>query len=131
MVLGHGVDIVEIARIAAMLATHGEAFVARCFTDAERAYGDAAPRKRAERYAGRFACKEAVLKALGTGWSAGAAWREIEVGRLASGQPTLALRGRCAELASRLGISRWTLSITHTDTLAMASVVGIGEPTPS
>jgi holo-[acyl-carrier protein] synthase len=122
-IIGHGVDVVSIARIAQMLSEHGERFVERCFTDAERDYANAGPRRRAERLAVRFACKEAVMKALGTGWRSGISWRDIEVLRRPSGQPKLVLTGRCAELAAQMRIARWHVSMSHSDELAMASVI--------
>ena len=125
-IIGHGVDIVEVARIASMLEAHGERFVTRCFTRAEAGYAESAHHRRAERYAARFACKEAVLKALGTGWRDGIAWRQIEVRREPSGRPSLVLTGRCAEIADDLGIVQWHVSLSHTDTNAIASVLGCG-----
>ncbi len=122
-VLAHGIDLVEIARIEAMLHEHGPQFAARCFTENEQAYADAAPRMRAQRYAARFACKEAVLKALGTGWREGISWRDVEVRLEPSGQPKVALSGRCAELADDMGIARWHVSLSHTPTSAIASVI--------
>lgn len=125
-VLAHGIDLVEIARIAEMLKEHGERFVDRCFTDAERLFADAARGRQPERYAARFACKEAVLKALGTGWRDGIRWRDIEVDRRPSGEPRLVLRGRCAELAEQMQIRRWLVSLSHTSHSAVASVIGCG-----
>ncbi|MEM7229520.1 MAG: holo-ACP synthase [Planctomycetota bacterium] len=122
----HGVDLVEIARITAMLDRHAERFAERCFTVAERAYADAGKRRRSERYAGRFAAKEAVLKALGTGWSSGIAWTDVEVLRAPSGQPGVRLTGEAAAIAARRGIDHWLISLSHTDDLAMASVIGVG-----
>ena len=81
-IIGHGVDLVDIARIETMLAEHGRRFVQRCFTEREQQYAEASRRHRAQRYAARFACKEAVLKALGTGWRDGIAWRDVEVVRV-------------------------------------------------
>ena len=124
-VIAHGIDIVEISRIAAMLEEHPERFVDRCFTEIEREYADAGDRRRAERYAVRFACKEAVFKALGTGWRTGISWRDVEVVREPSGQPRIRLTGRCAELAKDSGISTWLVSLSHTDTLACASIIGV------
>jgi holo-[acyl-carrier protein] synthase len=123
-VIAHGVDLVEIARIEAMLSEHGRRFVERCFTDGEQRYADASRRLRAQRYAARFACKEAVLKALGTGWRDGISWRDMEVIREPSGSPRLVLTGRCAELAAQLDISRWNVTLSHTPLCAMASVIG-------
>jgi holo-[acyl-carrier protein] synthase len=124
-IIGHGIDLVEVSRIAAMLEGHGARFVQRVFTPGEAERG-AGSRREAEHLAARFAVKEAALKALGTGWSGGVAWTDIEVVRLASGQPTLNVTGRAAELAAAQGVSEWRVSISHTGTHAMASVMSIG-----
>ena len=120
-VIAHGIDLVDIARIEAMLAEHGRRFAERCFTDREQVYAEASPRQRAQRYAARFACKEAVLKALGTGWREGISWRDIEVIREPSGRPGLVLAGRCRELAGELRIDAWHLSLSHTPQCAVAT----------
>lgn len=121
-ILGHGIDLCEVSRIGEMIAEHGDRFLERCFTPGERAY--AGERKRRDEHlAGRFAAKEAVLKALGTGWSTGIGWTDIEVVLLPSGQPTVKLAGRAAEIAASLGIASWFLSITHTSTFAAASAI--------
>lgn len=124
-ILGHGIDVVETARIARLLDEHGDRFLSRCFTRNEISYCQAngQPQRRVEHLAGRFAAKEAILKALGTGWRAGIAWTDAEIVRLPTGQPEVVLHGRCAQLASRLGINQWWVSISHTDALAMASVI--------
>lgn len=124
-IIGHGVDIVEKARIQRMLEQHGERFLSRCFTDAERAYSDGNARRRMEHLAGRFAAKEAILKVLGTGWSGGIAWTDAEVVREPSGRPTVALHGKCAQVADGLGIDQWWLSISHIETHAVASAIGV------
>ncbi len=126
-VIGHGVDIVEVARIAAMLEDHPDRFLERVFTHAERAYADANPRRRTEHLAARFAAKEAALKALGTGWAEGVSWTEAEVVREASGRPSLVVHGAFAALARARGISRFWLSMSHTETHAIASVIAEGE----
>ena len=123
-VIGHGIDIVEVARIERMLREHGSRFVTRCFTELERAYADRADRRRAEHYAARFACKEAVLKALGTGWRGGIEWTDIEVVREASGQPRIRLSGQAAAMADELGITCWHISLSHVEALAIASAIG-------
>jgi len=123
-IIGHGIDLIEIQRIAQMLDDHGESFTHRCFTASEREYADGGGKLRAERYAARFAAKEAVLKALGTGWSQGATWNEIEVGRDPAGRPTIKLSGRTARIAEELGIGMWHLSLSHSKSHAIASVIG-------
>lgn len=124
--VGHGVDLVEVARIARMLDEHGERFLARCFTQAEADYA-ASSARRVEHLAARFAAKEAVLKALGTGLVAGVSWTDIEVVRDDAGKPVLALTGQAARLAERLGARRWHLSLSHTSTHAIASAIATDE----
>jgi holo-[acyl-carrier protein] synthase len=126
--LAHGIDLVEIARIADLLERHDERFRERCFTEAEQKYAETGDRRRGERYAGRFAAKEAVLKALGTGWSGGIGWTDIAVTRQPTGEPGVTLSGVAAEIAASKGITHWLLSISHTQTFAMASAIGVGEP---
>lgn len=121
--LRHGVDIVEIDRIAWMIEDHADRFLERCFTVGERAYCTFNGSPLAERYAARFAAKEAAMKALGTGWSRGIKWTDIEIERDGDGQPRLRITGRAAEIAGGLGIAGWALSLSHTRTLAMASVI--------
>ena len=127
-IIGHGVDIVEKARIDHMLTEHGERFLNRCFTAEEQRYADGNARRRMEHLAGRFAAKEAILKVLGTGWSGGIAWTDAEVVREPSGRPTVRLHGRCAEIADALGITEWWLSISHIETHAVASAIGVAAP---
>jgi holo-[acyl-carrier protein] synthase len=123
--LVHGVDLVEIRRIESMLESHGDHFIDRVFTPAERAYADQGVAGRAERYAARFAAKEAVFKALGSGWSGGTAWVDVGVVHRVGGAPAIEISGHAAELAESMGITCWELSLTHTSDLAMASVVGL------
>jgi holo-[acyl-carrier protein] synthase len=123
IVLGHGVDLVEVARIARMLQEHGDRFRERVFTEIERDYAEAGGRRSAERYAARFAAKEAAFKAVGTGWRSGIAWIDAEVVHGADGAPTLRVHGQLAEAARERGIEAWRISITHTDHLALASVL--------
>lgn len=129
-IVGHGIDIVETARIARLLEEHGERFLSRCFTEAERAYAlggdEGGKRRQVEHLAGRFAAKEAIFKVLGTGWSGGVAWHEAEVVRQPGGAPTVALHGRTAEVAADLGIVQWLISISHIETHATASAIGVG-----
>lgn len=125
-VMAHGIDLVEIARVAAMVERHGDRFLQRCFTAGERAYADTNTKRANETLAARFAAKEAVLKAIGTGWRDGIAWTDIEVVRLPSGQPTLSITGEAAKVADGLGLTEWSISLSHTDTHAMASAIGRG-----
>ncbi len=122
MIVGTGIDITEIERIAASHSRYGQRFLDRIYTATEQAY---CLRKRnsAESLAARFAAKEAAAKALGTGISRGVNWLEIEVTREPSGRPSLRFHGRALEFAQRLGVTRSSLSLTHTDSLAMASVI--------
>jgi holo-[acyl-carrier protein] synthase len=122
VIVGLGVDISEVDRMQAAISRHGQRFLERVFTPAEIAYCNR-HRDRAERFAGRFAAKEAAMKALGTGWSNGVRWVDIEVTRLPSGQPTLSLRGAAREIANQLGMRRASLSITHSGNTALAQVI--------
>lgn len=122
MIVGMGVDIAEVDRIQAAIERHGEAFLRRVFTAEERAYCEQF-RNKYERYAGRFAAKEAAMKALGTGWRRGVRWADLEVVREKSGRPALALAGEAAKLAERLGVKHIALSITHTESQALAQVI--------
>jgi holo-[acyl-carrier protein] synthase len=121
MVRGVGIDIVEVPRIERAVARWGEAFLARVFTDRERAHAASAPGA-VQRLAGRFAAKEAVMKALGLGWRR-MGWRDIEIGTDPLGKPVVVLRGEAAALASQLGITQWLVSISHTRQLAVAHVL--------
>ena len=124
--LAHGIDIVPIARIEQMLATHGDRFIERVFTAGERADAERVNRGRSERYAVRFAAKEAVLKALGTGLSGGITWQDVDVHRSGNGAPMLKMHGVAAEKADELGLQIWRLSMSHAGGMAMASVVAMG-----
>jgi len=123
-IIGHGIDLVETARIGRLLENHGPAFLQRCFTAREQEYCAKNPKRYAEHLAGRFAAKEAVLKVLGTGWRGAIAWTDIEVIKDDSGQPHIELAGECARIAAKLGIVRWHISISHIETHAMASAIG-------
>ena len=124
MVLGTGVDLVEIARIErATAGAHGERFRERVFTPRERRYCEGRGRGRAESYAARFAAKEAVMKALGVGWGQGAGWLDIEVVRDPDGPPRLELTGRALGTARVRGVRRWSLSLSHAAGTAIAFVV--------
>ena len=128
--IAHGVDITEVARIAGMIERHGDQFLERVFTGRERAYA-AESRRRDEHFAARFAAKEATLKALGTGWRSGISWTDVEVVSLPSGQPTLHLHARAAEIAREQGIGAWSISLSHTENYAVASVIGIRGDSPA
>ena len=127
MIVGSGIDMVEIARIQQSIERFGPRFLNRVFTSAEQAY---CLRKRnaAESLAARFAAKEAGAKALGTGISRGVNWLEIEVIRELGGRPTIRFHGRAAEIAQHMGVAHIALSLTHTAALAMASVVIESQP---
>src|ERR1700732_4487499 len=122
MIVGLGVDITEVDRIEAAIARRGRALLERLFTPSEIAYCEK-HRNRAERFAGRFAAKEAAMKALGTGWTRGVRWVDIEVLREPSGKPTLNLMGETRLIADRLGVKHIALTITHTGNLALAQVI--------
>lgn len=123
-IVGHGIDMIPVARIARSVERFGHRFLDRVFTPSEQAY--AAERKRqTEHLAGRFAAKEAVLKALGTGWRHGIAWTDVEITLNPSGQPGIHLSGEAERVASTLGIDTWLVSITHTEQHAAASVIGV------
>ena len=122
MIIGSGIDLVEIGRIQQSVDRYGKRFLDRVYTAAEQAYC-LRKRKSAESLAAQFAAKEAGAKALGTGISYGVSWLEFEVVRQGGGRPTLQFHGRAAQIASRLGVTRAALSITHTNELAMASVL--------
>jgi holo-[acyl-carrier protein] synthase len=122
MIVGLGMDLAEIDRIEQAITRHGTTFLERVFTPQEAEYCER-HRNKFERYAGRFAAKEAVMKALGTGWRNGVRWRDIEVVREPSGKPTLQLAGVTAELAKKMGVRNISLTITHAGNLAMAQVI--------
>lgn len=124
-IIGHGIDIVETARIRGMVEQHGRRFLDRCFTAAEQAYCDKSLKRRFEHLSGRFAAKEAVLKVLGTGWRGGIQWTDIEILPEPSGQPRLAVTGEAGRIAHELGIKRWMISISHIETHATASAIGL------
>jgi holo-[acyl-carrier protein] synthase len=122
VILGTGVDLAEVNRIRDAIARYGQRFVQRIYTPVEIAYVERKA-NRFERYAARFAAKEAGMKAIGTGWRRGVTWQDFEVANLPSGRPTLKLRGRAAEIAAQMGIKSVSLSLTHTSELGMAHVI--------
>ncbi len=122
MIVGTGVDIVEVPRVAAAIERFGKRFLERIFTDSEIRYCQSR-RNSTERFAARFAAKEAALKALGTGWRMGVAWKEVEVRREPGGRPSIHFSGRAAEFAQRLGMKQASLSLSHTAEQAIAQVI--------
>jgi holo-[acyl-carrier protein] synthase len=122
MIVGTGIDIAEVPRIAESIERFGDRFLRRIFTEGERHYCDSKA-NRVERYAARFAAKEAAMKALGTGWSRGVRWRDIEVVRQPGGRPTIKFHGKAAEFAARLSAGNIALSLSHTAEQAIASVI--------
>jgi holo-[acyl-carrier protein] synthase len=122
MIVGTGIDIAEVPRIEASIARFGQRFLRRVFTEDEIRYCESKA-NRVERFAARFAAKEAAMKALGTGWNHGVAWRDVEVRRAAGGRPTIIFHGKAAEFAARLGAAHIALSLSHTEEYAIAQVI--------
>jgi holo-[acyl-carrier protein] synthase len=122
VIVGTGIDLAEVARIRSSIERFGAKFTDRIFTPGEIAYVERKANK-FERYAARFAAKEAGMKAIGTGWKRGVRWQDFEVANLPSGKPTLRLHGVAAEFAARLKVRNVSLSITHTAELGMAHVI--------
>jgi holo-[acyl-carrier protein] synthase len=123
MIIGHGIDLCGVERIRRMIRDHGDHFLNRTFSAAE--VEDARRRKKGfeETLAGRLAAKEAVMKALGTGWREGVAFKGIEILNEPSGKPCVVLHGATDEKARALGITHWHITITHTEDLAIASAI--------
>ena len=122
MIVGTGVDITEVPRIAAAIERFGERFLNRVYTPKEIAYCQS-KKNAVERFAARFAAKEAAMKAIGTGLRQGVTWQDVEVGREPGGRPTIMFSGRAAEFAAKLGAKRVHLSLTHSEETAIANVV--------
>jgi holo-[acyl-carrier protein] synthase len=122
MIVGLGMDITEVDRIETAIRRHGRSFLERVFTPAEIAYCEK-HRNSAERFAARFAAKEAAMKALGTGWAQGVRWVDIEVTREPTGKPTLRLSGASRAIADGLGVRNIALTITHSGNMALAEVI--------
>jgi len=122
MIVGSGIDIAEVPRIRHSIERFGDRFLNRIFTAGEISYCDSKA-NREERYAARFAAKEAGMKAIGTGWRHGVRWQDFEVTNLRSGKPTLRFHGVAAKFAEKLGVRNVSLSITHTKELGMAHVI--------
>jgi len=122
VIVGLGVDLAEVDRIREAIERHGRRFIDRIYTPAEIRYVESKA-NRFERYAARFAAKEAGMKAIGTGWKRGVRWQDFEVSNLPSGRPTLQLHGVAAEVAASLSVRNIALSITHTAVEGMAIVI--------
>jgi holo-[acyl-carrier protein] synthase len=122
VIIGLGIDITEVSRMREAIERRGRALVKRVFTPAEIAYCEK-HRDPFERFAARFAAKEAGMKALGTGWRHGVRWVDLEVVRLPSGKPTLQLHGKAHEIAEKLGVTNISLTMTHSGNTALAQVI--------
>lgn len=124
-IIGIGTDIIECLRIAQMIERHGELFIARVYTQYEIQYCQS--RKAAtQHFAGRWAAKEAILKALGTGWRRGISWRDIEVRNEPGGKPVVGLRGGARDVVEKLGITEMLVSISHCRSHATAYALAVG-----
>lgn len=122
MIVGTGIDVVEVPRVASAIERFGDRFLQRIFTQGEIRYCESKA-NRVERFAARFAAKEAGMKALGTGWNHGVRWRDIEVQRQPGGRPTIVFHGVAAQFAQKLGMTHAALSLTHTAAEAIAHVI--------
>ena len=128
-VIGIGTDIIECARIGKMIERHGEFFLERVYTPREIAYCQS-HRHSNERFAGRWAAKEAILKALGTGWRKGISWRDIEVGNEISGKPIVKLGGQARTHAQKAKIRDILISISHCRAYAVAYALAVADDPP-
>ena len=125
MIIAVGVDLIEISRVCEIISRRGDQFRRRVYTEGEIDYCErqAAGLSRSSSYAARFAAKEAVMKALGTGWGSGVAWRQIEIVKSETGAPGLRLHGRALERLGEIGASRAHVSLSHSRDLAVAQVI--------
>lgn len=122
MIVGTGVDIVEVSRVEQAIGRFGDRFLSRIFTEREIRYCNS-KRNQVERFAARFAAKEAAMKALGTGLRRGVSWQHIEVGHQPGGRPTITFSDAAAKVAAQLGAKRVSLSVSHTEQHAIAQVI--------
>lgn len=122
MIVGTGIDIAEVPRISEAIERFGDRFLQRIYTEGEIRYCQSKA-NRVERFAARFAAKEAAMKALGTGWNHGVRWRDCEVVRKPGGRPTMQFHGKAGEFAARMGVKNVALSISHTAEQAIAQVI--------
>ncbi len=125
--LAIGTDIVECLRIAQMIERHGELFINRVYTPYEIQYCQCR-KQSTQHFAGRWAAKEAVLKALGTGWVKGISWRDVEVRNDGGGKPSIQLSGGALEIAKQLRIRQMLISISHCRSHATAYALALVEP---
>lgn len=129
-VLAHGIDLVEVTQFSQRIKLYDdEDLLSELFTKTELLIAGAGVR-RIQHLAGRFAAKEAVLKALGTGWVDGISWTDVEITQNGSGAPIVALHSECAKIAAENGVVQWLLSISHTENIAIASAICLGVPVP-
>ncbi len=126
--IAHGIDMVDCDRFRHIVDRQAERFLRRVFTPVELEYC-LGKKREIEHLAGRFAAKEAVLKLLGTGWTSGISWKDIEVRNAPSGRPHVQLTGRCKEIADEQGMGDIVISISHIGTHAIASAIGTASPT--
>jgi holo-[acyl-carrier protein] synthase len=122
-ILGLGIDVARIERFEEAFARRGDRLLLRLFTKGERAYCERRRERRMTHYAGRFAVKEAVMKVLGTGWTQGVRWVDIEVVRAPGAAPKVALHGETLRIAEEMGIARMHVTITHDAGIAVAVAI--------
>jgi holo-[acyl-carrier protein] synthase len=123
MIVGSGIDLCEVKRIEAAITRFGDRFIRRIYTAREIAYVERRKSGKYQRFAARFAAKEAAMKAIGTGWRRGVRWVDFEVWNEPSGKPTLVFHGKGKEFADKLGVRNVALSLTHTAEQGMAFLV--------
>ena len=124
MIVGLGTDIIEIVRIGQMIERHGELFLNRVYTDGEIRYCQRR-RESYQHFAGRWAAKEAVMKTLGTGWTRGVGWQDVEVCSAKTGQPSIQIHGSARDLIGRLGIDEILITISHCRAYATATAIAV------
>jgi holo-[acyl-carrier protein] synthase len=125
VVIAHGIDIIELSGFERLLQEPTSNYASRCFTSGELERAGTGP-QRIERLAARFAAKEAVLKALGTGWVTGISWKDIEVESAQNGTPSIRIHRKVERLAREKGIAHFLVSLSHSETFAIASVIAMG-----
>jgi holo-[acyl-carrier protein] synthase len=124
-IIGHGLDVVRVAEIKKELESSNKRWLDQFYSPAEREQADAPP-IHSRYYAGRFAAKEAVAKALGTGFAGDITWRGIEILRRINGAPYVRLSDEVLDFAEKLGVSEWLISISHCGEITSASVIAVG-----